>query len=323
MLIKSFKLFESYLKSKSFIDIKLEEFSDLVKNITDEKFIFEYKNDNDHLIVINYIIGEDSFRWEVHIDDNKMIKIENGRIVFEETIGDIEEALSIIEGELQSLTGILESNKSKNIAVNKKLWKECKDWAKSKFDVYPSAYALGAAAKRYKSKGGKWRKGKPGETNEPISNISEMSEIDMDIVSDILKFDYGFGDIISTLNIEEFENSSFYQNPIDESDYAKQLKNFLYSDSIDEKKKQPYSDTKGGLDKWFKEKWVDISKKNPDGSHPPCGRKDASKGGYPKCRKVRVAAKMTDKEKLNSTKRKRRAEKSGKGGSGRTPNYSK
>ena len=23
--------------------------------------------------------------------------------------------------------------------------------------------------------------------------------------------------------------------------------------------------TKGGLDKWFKEKWVDISKTNPDG----------------------------------------------------------
>lgn len=48
--------------------------------------------------------------------------------------------------------------------------------------------------------------------------------------------------------------------------------------------------TKGGLDKWFKEKWVDISKTNADGSHPPCGRDDADKGGYPKCRKVRVAA---------------------------------
>lgn len=78
----------------------------------------------------------------------------------------------------------------------------------------------------------------------------------------------------------------------------------------------------GGLDKWFKEKWVDISRKNKDGSHPPCGRKKASKGGYPKCRKIRVAAKMTDKEKKSAVSRKRRVEKKGKKGK-RTPNYSK
>jgi hypothetical protein len=92
-----------------------------------------------------------------------------------------------------------------------------------------------------------------------------------------------------------------------------------YFEEINEKKKP-----KGGLDKWFdKENWVDISKTNPDGSHPPCGRKDASKGGYPKCRKVRVAAKMTKKEKKASVARKRRVESKGGKGSGRKPNYSK
>jgi hypothetical protein len=89
------------------------------------------------------------------------------------------------------------------------------------------------------------------------------------------------------------------------------------SELIEEKK------TKGGLDKWFKEKWVDISKTNKDGSHPPCGRDDASKGGYPKCRKVRVAGKMSDKDKKNSVARKRRTEKKGSKGSNRKPNYSK
>ena len=87
--------------------------------------------------------------------------------------------------------------------------------------------------------------------------------------------------------------------------------------------KKPYAGTKGGLDKWFKEKWVDISKTNPDGSHPPCGRSDASKGGYPKCRKVRVAARMSKKQKKASVARKRRVEKEGSKGSGRKPNYSK
>ena len=79
----------------------------------------------------------------------------------------------------------------------------------------------------------------------------------------------------------------------------------------------------GGLRKWFKEKWVDISKTNADGSHPPCGRSDTSKGGYPKCRKVRVAARMTKKQKKASVARKRKVEKEGSKGSGRTPNYAK
>lgn len=91
---------------------------------------------------------------------------------------------------------------------------------------------------------------------------------------------------------------------------------------IEEEEKKSYSGSHGGLDKWFKEKWVDISKTNKDGSHPPCGRKDASKGGYPKCRKVRVAAKMSKTQKKRAVARKRRAESKGKKGK-RSPNYSK
>jgi hypothetical protein len=48
----------------------------------------------------------------------------------------------------------------KNKPTNPKLWAACTAWAKSKYDVWPSAYACGAAAKRYKSKGGKWKKKK-------------------------------------------------------------------------------------------------------------------------------------------------------------------
>lgn len=51
------------------------------------------------------------------------------------------------------------AKKKKNVPTNPSLWSECKAWAKRTFDVYPSAYANGAAAKRYKSKGGGWKKG--------------------------------------------------------------------------------------------------------------------------------------------------------------------
>lgn len=48
----------------------------------------------------------------------------------------------------------------KNVPNNPSLWAQCKSQAKQKFDVYPSAYANGWAAKKYKSKGGTWRKEK-------------------------------------------------------------------------------------------------------------------------------------------------------------------
>ena len=42
--------------------------------------------------------------------------------------------------------------------TNPKLWARAKALAKSKFDVWPSAYASGWASKWYKGKGGGWSK---------------------------------------------------------------------------------------------------------------------------------------------------------------------
>ena len=50
-----------------------------------------------------------------------------------------------------------ESVQEKNEPTNPKLWAKFKAQAKAKFDVYPSAYANGWAAKQYKAAGGGWR----------------------------------------------------------------------------------------------------------------------------------------------------------------------
>ena len=48
----------------------------------------------------------------------------------------------------------------KNVPTDPKKWAAAKAQAdKSKFDVYPSAYANAWASKKYKSMGGSWRKG--------------------------------------------------------------------------------------------------------------------------------------------------------------------
>lgn len=51
-----------------------------------------------------------------------------------------------------------EIDESKNCPTDPAKWAASKAAAKRKFDVYPSAYANGWAAKNYKSKGGGWKK---------------------------------------------------------------------------------------------------------------------------------------------------------------------
>jgi hypothetical protein len=69
------------------------------------------------------------------------------------------------------------------------------------------------------------------------------------------------------------------------------------------------------LRRWFKEKWVDVSRKDKDGKHPPCGRDEAKTDskGYPKCRPSKKVSEDTptttrgisSKEKKAMTRRKR------------------
>ena len=68
--------------------------------------------------------------------------------------------------------------------------------------------------------------------------------------------------------------------------------------------------------------WVNICRKKEGGGHPPCGRDNADKGSYPKCRAVHVASKMTDSEKKAACSQKRKAEKKDtQTGKGQKPVY--
>ena len=52
----------------------------------------------------------------------------------------------------------MKSKRKKNKPTKPKLWAKAIAEAKRKYDKYPSAYANGFAAKRYKEMGGDWKK---------------------------------------------------------------------------------------------------------------------------------------------------------------------
>lgn len=66
----------------------------------------------------------------------------------------------------------------KNAPTNPSLWSKAKSLARSKFDVYPSAYANGWAAKWYKSKGGGWKSvsEETEELNKPVMTPEQLAK---------------------------------------------------------------------------------------------------------------------------------------------------
>jgi len=108
------------------LDMDEEEISSILENGHDwaQDHIAEAKNNMDQ--VFDFLMNEtkrDNSEMEMYEDDNTQE----------------DEALAI------SMT-------------NPDLWQQCLSWARARYKVCPSAYCNGAAAKRYKSKGGKWKR---------------------------------------------------------------------------------------------------------------------------------------------------------------------
>ena len=55
----------------------------------------------------------------------------------------------------------------KNVPTSPEKWAQAKSQAKAKFDVYPSAYANGWAAKKYKAMGGSWKSVSEAKEEKP------------------------------------------------------------------------------------------------------------------------------------------------------------
>ena len=117
-------------------DILLSENRDEIDSILDnghdwaQDHIAEAKNNMDQ--VFDFLMNETSDEGD--LDDQSD-----------------EEEMVMMESEISEKT-------KKNVPTNPSLWKKSLDWARARYKVCPSAYCNGAAAKHYKSKGGKWRR---------------------------------------------------------------------------------------------------------------------------------------------------------------------
>ena len=64
---------------------------------------------------------------------------------------------------------------AKNVPTSPEKWARAKAQARAKFDVYPSAYANGWAAKKYKSMGGGWKKEAEAKLDFPANDYGKAA----------------------------------------------------------------------------------------------------------------------------------------------------
>jgi hypothetical protein len=87
------------------------------------------------------------------------------------------------KNEIMTIEEKMELFLEKNCPTDPGKWSASKAAAKKKFDVYPSAYANGWAAKNYKSKGGGWKVCKEGVMKEV--EVGPGHENDRDMVTGV------------------------------------------------------------------------------------------------------------------------------------------
>ena len=184
--------------------------------------------------------------------------------------------------------------KEKSVPVDQKKWEQAIKKAKSSYSVWPSAYASAAASKFYKELGGKWK------------TVNESTQTWKNDFEDALAF---LGIDLSDEHLKGMADE--FVKTLKDKNARKAALDFYNMRHVNESIKKGSS-----LDKWFnKEKWVDISRTEEDGSHPPCGG-SAGKGSrgsdgsraYPVCRPKKEASNLSKSEKEKLVRRKRREE---------------
>ena len=162
---------------KQFDKVALEEANHLTKEWVDYTKIWDilsryYKfgeiteDEMKNRLGINETKEEDCGCNPINEQSTSTNRTSNGNIVTTLKESDLNEQETILYEFGKKVTRLLE----KNVPTNPSKWSYYK--RKKKFDVYPSAYANGWAAKQYKAAGGGWKK--ENRSNNETYNIKTL-----------------------------------------------------------------------------------------------------------------------------------------------------
>jgi hypothetical protein len=107
------KLFREFVEvSDNLVDAKMSELKDLIESSsTGHNVVYEWKNSDNHQLIINFIYDEIAICYEFDIDNMSLIKVVDDIVEFAEEVNSIEEGLEIIEKDVYNILGVNESKK--------------------------------------------------------------------------------------------------------------------------------------------------------------------------------------------------------------------
>lgn len=151
------------------------------------------------------------------------------------TVGEKEYEQQLKHVKKMAMQEDIEALDEKNVPTSPEKWAQAKSQAKAKFDVYPSAYANGWAAKKYKEMGGGWK-----SVSEAVKDKFDIGEYDQE--GDMAKSD--LRSIMANAKrlhdmIEDADNlPEWCQNKITlAEDYISTVANYLTAEMNEEVKK--------------------------------------------------------------------------------------
>ena len=111
MIKKYIEFIKEFVESEDdVIGTKMQELKDLVEGSSDgHNLLYEWKNKNDHELVIDFTVGDTSVKYEYDIDELILTKTSNNEIEFSEQVSSVEDGLDMIEKDIQGMIGISES----------------------------------------------------------------------------------------------------------------------------------------------------------------------------------------------------------------------
>lgn len=112
-MIKNWKQFnENKVNPDSYLDMRMQEIKELLdSNDESTAFIYEWENKDDHELYVNFSANGMAFRYEFDIDNMTVSKFVGNVTDFVEDVESLEQGISIIEKDINSLLGISENMK--------------------------------------------------------------------------------------------------------------------------------------------------------------------------------------------------------------------
>lgn len=90
----------------SYLDMRMLEIKELLNSMGNETLMYEWENENDHKLFINFAANGLSVRYEFNIDDMVVTKIVGDVTDYVQDVDSMESGVTFIQKDIHALLGI-------------------------------------------------------------------------------------------------------------------------------------------------------------------------------------------------------------------------